>query len=190
MSRIWLGEPRNRKSSLHIRKRALLTRKWALYICRRALHIRKWALCIRKRALLIHKCALYMRQRVLHICKVALYIRKRALYMFNTLAHFLRKGLLRRMEYVWDYFSKWSACASWQPTRSELESYLHLKFKKKKDGHHVTPLVKESSCWPAYKEIHSYVWHDSLRCVTWFLHLCDTPYSYVWNDSFICATCV
>jgi len=49
---------------------------------------------------------------------------------------------------------------------------------------------------------HSYVWHDSFRCVTWLIHMCDMTHShvtrlthmcdmthsYVWHDSFICVT--
>jgi len=35
---------------------------------------------------------------------------------------------------------------------------------------------------------HPYVWHDSLICVTWLIHMCDMTHSYVWRDSFICVT--
>ena len=31
---------------------------------------------------------------------------------------------------------------------------------------------------------HSYVWHDSLICVTWLIDMCDITHWYVWNDSF------
>jgi len=30
----------------------------------------------------------------------------------------------------------------------------------------------------------SYVWHDSVICVTWPIHMCDTTQSYVCHDSF------
>jgi len=33
---------------------------------------------------------------------------------------------------------------------------------------------------------HSYVWHDSLICVTWLFHMCDMTHSYVWHDLLIC----
>jgi len=32
------------------------------------------------------------------------------------------------------------------------------------------------------------VWHDSVICVTWLIHMCDMTHSYVWRDSFICVT--
>ena len=35
---------------------------------------------------------------------------------------------------------------------------------------------------------HSYVWHDSLICVTWLIHMCDMTHSYAWQDSLICVT--
>ena len=35
---------------------------------------------------------------------------------------------------------------------------------------------------------HSYAWHDSLICVTWFIHACDLIHSCVWHDSFMCVT--
>jgi len=34
---------------------------------------------------------------------------------------------------------------------------------------------------------HSCVWHRSLICVTWLLHVCGTAHSYVWHDTFICV---
>ena len=37
---------------------------------------------------------------------------------------------------------------------------------------------------------HWCVWHDSLKCVTWLIHMCDMTHSYVWHDSFICVTCL
>jgi len=30
----------------------------------------------------------------------------------------------------------------------------------------------------------SYVWHDSIICVTWLNHMCDMTQSCVWHDSF------
>jgi len=33
---------------------------------------------------------------------------------------------------------------------------------------------------------HSYVWHDSFKCVTWLIHMCDMTHSYVWHDRFTC----
>jgi len=35
---------------------------------------------------------------------------------------------------------------------------------------------------------HSYVWQDSVICVTWLIHMCDRTHSYVWHDSFIYVT--
>jgi len=35
---------------------------------------------------------------------------------------------------------------------------------------------------------HWCVWHDSLICVTWLIHVCDMTHSYVWHDSFMCVT--
>jgi len=35
---------------------------------------------------------------------------------------------------------------------------------------------------------HSYVWHDSVICMTWLIHVCDMTHTYVWHDSFICVT--
>jgi len=34
--------------------------------------------------------------------------------------------------------------------------------------------------------IHSCVRHDSLICVTWLIHMCDMNHSYAWHDSFMC----
>jgi len=33
---------------------------------------------------------------------------------------------------------------------------------------------------------HSHVWHHSLICVTWLIHMCDMIHWYVWHDSFTC----
>jgi len=33
-----------------------------------------------------------------------------------------------------------------------------------------------------------YVWHDSVMCVTWLIHVCDVTYSWVWHDSFMCVS--
>jgi len=33
--------------------------------------------------------------------------------------------------------------------------------------------------------IHSYVWHHSLISVTWLIHMCAMTHSHVWRDSFI-----
>ena len=33
---------------------------------------------------------------------------------------------------------------------------------------------------------HSYVWHDSIICVTWLIHMCDMTHSYVWHGKFTC----
>jgi len=35
---------------------------------------------------------------------------------------------------------------------------------------------------------HPYVWHDSFKCVTWLIHMCDMDYPYVWRDSSIYMT--
>ena len=35
---------------------------------------------------------------------------------------------------------------------------------------------------------HSNVWHDSITCVIWLIHMCDMTHSYKWHDSFICVT--
>jgi len=35
---------------------------------------------------------------------------------------------------------------------------------------------------------HSYVWHDSLLCVTWLIYMCDMTHWYVWHDTCICVT--
>jgi len=35
---------------------------------------------------------------------------------------------------------------------------------------------------------HSYVWHDSLVCVTWPIHMCDMTHSHVCHNSCICVT--
>ena len=35
---------------------------------------------------------------------------------------------------------------------------------------------------------HSYIWHDSFKCITWHTHMRDMTYTYVWHDSFICVT--
>ena len=32
----------------------------------------------------------------------------------------------------------------------------------------------------------SCVWHDSIICVTWLIHICAMTHSYAWHDSFIC----
>ena len=34
---------------------------------------------------------------------------------------------------------------------------------------------------------HSYVYHDSLICVPWPIHMCDMTHWYVWHDSLICV---
>jgi len=33
-----------------------------------------------------------------------------------------------------------------------------------------------------------HIWHGSLTCVTWRIHMCDMPQLYVWHDSFTCVT--
>jgi len=35
---------------------------------------------------------------------------------------------------------------------------------------------------------HWYVWHDSLICVTWLIHMCDMTHWYVWRDTLKCMT--
>jgi len=35
---------------------------------------------------------------------------------------------------------------------------------------------------------HSWVWHDSITCVTWLNPVCDKTQSHVWQDSFLCVT--
>jgi len=50
--------------------------------------------------------------------------------------------------------------------------------------HSVTRFIDMCDCDMS----HSYVWHDSFICVTWFIHMCDMTHSYVWHDSFIRAT--
>jgi len=35
---------------------------------------------------------------------------------------------------------------------------------------------------------HSYVWHDSLICATWLIHMCDTTHFYLCHGSFLCLT--
>ena len=32
------------------------------------------------------------------------------------------------------------------------------------------------------------VWHDSVKCVTWLIDMCDMTYWYVWHDLLICVT--
>jgi len=39
-----------------------------------------------------------------------------------------------------------------------------------------------------WHESFMYVWHDSLICVTWLIHMCHMTHTYVWHDSFICVT--
>ena len=72
-----------------------------------------------------------------------------------------------------------------------------------------TPYVKEPTLFCKFTwHIHmcdmasSYVWHDSLICVTWVIHLwrdslicvtwlfhtCDMTHWYVWHDCFTCVT--
>jgi len=36
---------------------------------------------------------------------------------------------------------------------------------------------------------HSYVWPDSLVCVTWLTRMCDMTRAYMWHDSFIYTSC-
>jgi len=37
----------------------------------------------------------------------------------------------------------------------------------------------------AQDEVSSHVWHDSFRCVTWLIQMCDMTHLYVWRDSSI-----
>jgi len=34
----------------------------------------------------------------------------------------------------------------------------------------------------------TYVWHDSIICVRWLIHVCDMTHPCVWHDVFICVT--
>jgi len=42
-------------------------------------------------------------------------------------------------------------------------------------------------CWGMCDMTHSYVWHDSLTCVTWLIHTCDTTHFHVQCDAFTCV---
>jgi len=51
-------------------------------------------------------------------------------------------------------------------------------------------LRKVSLRWRIYTcdRTHSYVWHDSIMCVTWLIHTCDMTHPYMWHDSSICVS--
>jgi len=53
--------------------------------------------------------------------------------------------------------------------------------------------TSSASLLPCSDMTHSYVWHDSLICVTWLTHMCDMTHSYLcdmtrsytWRDSYM-----